>query len=178
VADPAVFLGVPMSVATTGARQRARLAERGLRVATLPQLADVDTFAAAEVVAGHTPIAFSSLAPASQQIQAGNLRALAVTAEKRVESLPDVPTMAEAGFPGQIGETPIGILAPTGTPAPIIDGIHRKVVASVALADVKQRLATLGFSPVGDTPAEFAAALKAEGSKWAEVIREAGIKLQ
>ncbi len=130
------------------------------------------------VVAAHTPIAFSSLAPASQQIQAGNLRALAVTAEKRVESLPDVPTMAEAGYPGQVGETPIGILGPTGTPPQIIDVIHRKVVAIIALADVKQRLATLGFSPVGDTPAEFAAALKAEGLKWAKVIREAGIKLQ
>ncbi len=130
------------------------------------------------VVAAHTPIAFSSLPPASQQIQAGNLRALAVTAEKRVESLPDVPTMAEAGYPGQVGETPIGILGPTGTPPQIIDVIHRKVVAIIALADVKQRLATLGFSPVGDTPAEFAAALKAEGLKWAEVIREAGLKLQ
>jgi tripartite-type tricarboxylate transporter receptor subunit TctC len=130
------------------------------------------------VVAGHTPIAFSSLAPASQQIAAGNLRALAVTADKRVESLPDVPTMAEAGFPGQIGETPIGILAPTGTPKEIIDLLHRKVVAIIALADVKQRLSTLGFSPVGDTPAEFAATLKAEGVKWADVIRQAGIKLQ
>jgi tripartite-type tricarboxylate transporter receptor subunit TctC len=130
------------------------------------------------VVAGHTPIAFSSLAPASQQIAAGNLRALAVTAEKRVESLPDVPTMAEAGFPGQIGETPIGILAPAGTPQDIIDLLHRKVVAIIAQNDVRQRLSTLGFAPVGDTPAEFAASLKAEGVKWADVIRQAGIKLQ
>ena len=130
------------------------------------------------VVAGHTPVAFSSLPPASQQIQAGNLRALAVTAEKRVETLPDVPTMAEAGYPGQTGETPIGILAPTGTPAEIIDLLHRKTVAIVALADVRQRLATLGFSPIGDTPAQFAAFLKAEGARWADVIRAAGITLQ
>jgi tripartite-type tricarboxylate transporter receptor subunit TctC len=130
------------------------------------------------VVAGHTPIAFSSLAPASQQIAAGNLRALAVTAEKRVESLPDVPTMEEAGYPNQIGETPIGILAPTGTPTQVIDLIHDKVVAIITVAAVKQQLSTLGFAPVGDTPAEFAATLKAEGVKWAEVIRQAGIKLQ
>jgi tripartite-type tricarboxylate transporter receptor subunit TctC len=116
--------------------------------------------------------------PASQQIHAGNLRALAVTTEKRVETLPDVPTMAEAGYPGQIGETPIGILAPTGTPAEIVDLLHRKTVAIVALADVRQRLATLGFSPIGDTPAQFAAFLKAEGARWAEVIRAAGITLQ
>jgi tripartite-type tricarboxylate transporter receptor subunit TctC len=130
------------------------------------------------VVAGHTPIAFSSLAPASQQILAGNLRALAMTSEKRVETMPDVPTMAEAGFPGQVGETPIGILAQTGTPQEVIDVIHRKVVAIIAQPEIKQRLATLGFSPVGDTPAEFATTLKAEGVKWAQVIREAGIKLQ
>jgi tripartite-type tricarboxylate transporter receptor subunit TctC len=130
------------------------------------------------VVAGHTPIAFSSLAPAAQQIQSGNLRALAVTAEKRVESLPDVPTMTEAGFPGQVGETPIGILAPTGAPQEVIDIIHRKITAIIAQPEIKQRLSTLGFSPVGDTPAEFAATLKAEGVKWAEVIRQAGINLQ
>src|SRR5262249_59737810 len=88
------------------------------------------------VVAGHTPIAFSSLAPASQQIRAGSLRALAVTADQRVETLPDVPTMAEAGYPGQIGETPIGILAPTGTPVEIIDLLHRKTAAPLAPADV------------------------------------------
>lgn len=121
---------------------------------------------------------FSSLAPASQQILAGNLRALAVTAARRVESLPDVPTMEEAGFPDQLGETPIGILAPAGTPKEIVELLHRKVVAIIAQPDVKQRLATLGFSPIGDTPAEFAAFLKAEGAKWAAVIREAGITLQ
>jgi tripartite-type tricarboxylate transporter receptor subunit TctC len=130
------------------------------------------------VVAGHTPIAFSSLAPAAQQIQSGNLRALAVTAEKRVETMPDVPTMTEAGFPGQVGETPIGILAPAGTPQEVIDIIHRKVLAIIAQPEIKQRLSTLGFAPVGDTPAEFAATLKAEGVKWAKVIREAGINLQ
>src|SRR5262249_58424642 len=116
-------------------------------------------------------------APASQQIRAGSLRALAVTADQRVETLPDVPTMAEAGYPGQIGETPIGILAPTGTPGEIIDLLHRKTVALVALADVRQRLATLGFSPIGDTPTEFAAFLKAEGARWTDVIRAPGIKL-
>ncbi len=97
------------------------------------------------VVAGHTPIAFSSLAPAAQQIQSGNLRALAITAEKRVESLPDVPTMTEAGFPGQVGETPIGILAPTGAPQEVIDIIHRKITAIIAQPEIKQRLSTLGF---------------------------------
>ena len=68
------------------------------------------------VVAGHTPIAFSSMPPAAAQIQAGYLRPLAVTGEKRIDSLPDVPTMIEAGYPGQTGETPVGIYVQTGTP--------------------------------------------------------------
>ena len=89
------------------------------------------------VVAGHTPIAFSSLPPAAAQIQAGTLRALAVTGEKRIDSLPDVPTMVEAGYPGQTGETPVGIFVPAGTPKEIVDLLHRKVVAIVAMPDVE-----------------------------------------
>jgi tripartite-type tricarboxylate transporter receptor subunit TctC len=129
------------------------------------------------VIAGHTPIAFSSMPPAAPLIHAGRMRALAVTADRRLASLPDVPTMAEAGFPGQTGETPIGILVPAATPKPIVDLLHRKVVQIVALPDVKQRLAAIGFSPIGDTPAEFTAFLKAEEAKWAKVIGDAGIKL-
>jgi tripartite-type tricarboxylate transporter receptor subunit TctC len=129
------------------------------------------------VVAGHTPVAFSSLAPAAALIQGGKMRALAVTADKRVDSLPDVPTMAEAGYPGQTGETPVGILVPTGTPKPIIDLLHRKVAQIVAMPDVKEKLAAIGFAPIGDTPAEFTAYLRSENDKWAKVISEAGIKL-
>jgi tripartite-type tricarboxylate transporter receptor subunit TctC len=85
--------------------------------------------------------------------------------------------MAEAGFPGQIGETPVGLLAPAGTPKAVIDLLHRKVVQILALPDTRQRLAAVGFSPIGDTPAEFAAFLKSEHAKWAKVISDAGIKL-
>jgi len=130
------------------------------------------------VVAGHTPVAFSSMPPAAAQIKAGTIRALAVTAEKRDPTMPDIPTMAEAGVPGQIGETPIGVLAPAGTPKQVIDVLHRKLVQIVAQPDIRQRLAVIGFSPIGDTPAEFAAYLKAEHAKWAKVIAEAGIAPQ
>ena len=132
---------------------------------------------AQSVLAGHTPVAFASLPPSVAHIQSGGIRALAVTGERRVEGLPNVPTMEEAGYPGQIGETPIGILAPAGTPKDIVDLLHRKVVEFVATLDVKTKLAAIGFSPIGDTPAEFAAYLKAENAKWARVISEAGIKL-
>jgi tripartite-type tricarboxylate transporter receptor subunit TctC len=129
------------------------------------------------IVAGHTPVAFSSMPPAAPLIQAGKMRALAITAEKRLDNLPDVPTMAEAGYPGQLGETPIGILVPAGTPQAVVDLLHRKVVQIVALPDLKQKLGAIGFSPIGDTPAQFTAFLRAEQDKWAKVINEAGIKL-
>ena len=122
-------------------------------------------------------MAFSSLAPAAAQIKAGGVRALAITAERRDPTMPDIPTMAEAGFPGQIGETPIGVLAPAATPKPIIELLHRKLIAIIAQPDTRQKLANIGFSPIGDTPAEFAAYLKAEQAKWAKVIKEAGIQL-
>jgi tripartite-type tricarboxylate transporter receptor subunit TctC len=129
------------------------------------------------VVAGHTPVAFSSLAPAAAQIKSGGVRAIAVTAGKRDQTMPDIPTMAEAGFPGQVGETPIGVLAPAGTPKEIIDLLHRKIVAIIAQPDTQQKLANIGFSPIGDNPAEFAAFLRAEHVKWAKVIKDAGIQL-
>jgi tripartite-type tricarboxylate transporter receptor subunit TctC len=129
------------------------------------------------VVGGHTPIAFSSMPPAASQIKAGNIRALAITAEKRDPTMPDIPTMAEASYTGQIGETPVGLLAPAGTPKAIVDLLHRRVVGYLAQPDTRQKLAAIGFSPIGDTPAEFTAFLKAEHVKWAKVITEAGIKL-
>jgi tripartite-type tricarboxylate transporter receptor subunit TctC len=130
------------------------------------------------VVAGHTPIAFSSMPPAAAQIQAGNLRALAVTGEKRIASLPDVPTLIEAGYPGQIGETPTGFFVQTGTPKEVIEIIRQKVVKIIAMPDVKEKLAAVAFVPIGDTPEEFAAYLKSESEKWGKVIRDGNIKLQ
>jgi len=130
------------------------------------------------VVAGHTPIAFSSMPPAAGQIQAGTLRPLAVTGEKRIDSLPDVPTLIEAGYPGQTGDTPVGIYVQTGTPKEIGEILRAKVVKIIAMPDVKQRLAAVGFVPIGDTPEEFAAYLKTESEKWGKVIRDGKITLQ
>lgn len=130
------------------------------------------------VVAGHTPIAFSSMPPAAAQIAAGGLRALAVTGEKRLDSLPDVPTLIEAGYPGQTGETPVGFYVQTGTPKEVVTIIRQKTLKIIAMPDVKEKLAAVGFVPIGDTPEEFAAYLKAEGEKWGKVIRDGNIKLQ
>jgi tripartite-type tricarboxylate transporter receptor subunit TctC len=129
-------------------------------------------------VGGHTPIAVTALPPAAPQIKEGQLRALMVTGEKRVSSLPDVPTAAEAGLAGQEAYTLTGLLAPAGTPKAVVDLIHREVVKIVALPDVQRRLDQLGFQVVANAPDEFAAQIKTEMEKWAKVIRDANIKPQ
>jgi tripartite-type tricarboxylate transporter receptor subunit TctC len=129
-------------------------------------------------VGGHTPIAVTALPPAAPQIKEGQLRALMVTGEKRVSSLPDVPTAAEAGLVGQEAYTLTGLLAPAGTPKSVVDLIHREVVKIVALPDVQRRLDQLGFQVVANAPDEFAAQIKTEMEKWAKVIRDANIKPQ
>jgi tripartite-type tricarboxylate transporter receptor subunit TctC len=128
-------------------------------------------------IGGHTPIAFTALPPALASIQEGKLRGLAVLSAKRVAGLPDVPTMAEAGVPDQEADTLTGIVVPVGTPPEIVDLLHREIVKIVALPDVQEKLAALGFIAIADTPAEFAARLKSEFAKWAKVIKDAGIKV-
>src|SRR5262245_53256753 len=128
------------------------------------------------VVGGHTPIAFSSMPPAAPQIKEGRLRALAVTAAKRSVAAPEVPTMAEAGVPDQEGGTPQGILVPKGAPKEVGDLLYRETVRVIALPEIKEKLAAIGFEPIGSTPAEFSNRIRAEIPKWAKVIRDANIK--
>jgi tripartite-type tricarboxylate transporter receptor subunit TctC len=129
-------------------------------------------------VAGHTPICFASPSPAAQQVIEGRLRGLAVTSKARSRSLPDVPTTAEAGFPGIAGDNWQGVVMPAGTPREVIGFLHREIVTILALADVKERLAVLGFEPVASTPAEFARQARNEFDAWAQLIRASGIKAQ
>jgi tripartite-type tricarboxylate transporter receptor subunit TctC len=132
--------------------------------------------AVASAVGGHTPICFASPSPAAQQVIEGKLRGLAVTSAARSQSLPNVPTTAEAGYPAVAGDNWQGIVVPSGTPRAVIDFLHRELVAIMALPDVKERLAVLGFEPVAGTPEEFTRHAKAEFEKWAKVIRESNIK--
>jgi len=129
-------------------------------------------------VGGHTPVSFSALPTAAAQIKEGLVRALAVTAERRAPSLPDVPTMAEVGILGQEAYTLTGILAPAATPKDIIALLHREIVKVVAMPDVQQRLGDLGFEVVANTPDEFAARITIEMEKWGKVIRDAKIKVE
>jgi tripartite-type tricarboxylate transporter receptor subunit TctC len=126
-------------------------------------------------VGGHTPIAFSALPPTAAQVLGGKLRGLAVTSAKRSSTLPDVPTMAEAGFKGQESETMQGIFVPAGTPKDIVDLLNREIVKAMNLPDVKEKCAQLGFDVVANTPAEFAKYIKTDVDKWSLVIKDAKV---
>jgi len=128
-------------------------------------------------VANQTPIAFAAMPPAAPQVKGGKLRALAVTSAKRSAALPDVPTLAESGIKGQESETMQGVLVPAKTPKAIVDQLNAEIVKAMALPDVKEKCAQLGFDPVANTPQEFAAYVKKEVEKWRNVIREAKIPL-
>jgi len=89
-----------------------------------------------------------------------------------------VPTTTEAGYPDIEGDGWVGVLVPAGTPKEIITSLHREMVRIIALPDMKERLPTLGFEPIGNTPEEFEAQIKAEIEKWARIVRDANVKTQ
>jgi tripartite-type tricarboxylate transporter receptor subunit TctC len=126
-------------------------------------------------VGGHTPVSFGALAPAVSLIKDGKLRALAVTGKTRAPTLPDVPTMAEAGFPDIVGSTWTAVVVPKGTPKEIIAKLHDMIVGSLAQPDVKAKLAAIAYVPIGNTPEECTAFFKSEMATWSKVIKDAGL---
>jgi tripartite-type tricarboxylate transporter receptor subunit TctC len=128
------------------------------------------------VVAGHTPVAFSTLAVASGPIKAGLLRALAVTSAKRMQVLAGVPTMEETGVPDQVHEAPQCVWAPMGTPSEIIELLYREIARAIASPDVREKMEAIGYEPAAIPPDEVKARIRADMPKWAKVIRDAGIR--
>jgi tripartite-type tricarboxylate transporter receptor subunit TctC len=128
------------------------------------------------IVAGHTPVAFSTLPVAAGPIKDGLLRALAVTSSKRIAILPDVPTMEEAGVPGQVQEAPQCMWAPMGTPGEIIALLYREAVRALASPDVRDKMAAIGYEPAAVPPDQVKARINADMPRWAKLIRDAGIR--
>ena len=131
-----------------------------------------------DVIGGHLPTMFSNLSDALPHVQSGAVRALAVSSTTRVAQLPDVPTVAEAGFPGYKVLTWNGLMASAATPKPILDKIAGEMAKACKDPKFVARLAALGADPSCNTPAEFAELVAADLKQWSEVVATAGIKQQ
>jgi tripartite-type tricarboxylate transporter receptor subunit TctC len=129
-------------------------------------------------VAGHTPISFGAMAPAVPLIKDGKLPALAVTGKERSPTLPDIPTMAEAGFPEVVGVTWTAVAVPAGTPKDIVAKLHDMIVVSLKDPDVKQKLAAMAYVPIGNSPEQCQAFFKSEMDRWGKIIKEAGLRAE
>ena len=131
-----------------------------------------------DLMAGRVMLWITSLPGAVPHIRSGRVRALAVSGSKRSASVPDVPTMQEAGVKGYEAVSWYGMFAPAGTAASVIAKVNADVVRAVQSAEVKQRFAGIGVDPIGSTPAELAKYLQAEIAKWAQVVKTTGLRIE
>jgi tripartite-type tricarboxylate transporter receptor subunit TctC len=132
----------------------------------------------ADVMGGQIALTMDNIPPYLPQVRAGKIRALAVSPAKRTPAAPDIPTVAEAGVPGYDSGAWFGLLAPAGTPKPIVDKLTAETQRILKLPDVHERISSLGAEIVGSSSAEFGALIKSEIAKWAKVIKEAHVELQ
>ena len=129
------------------------------------------------LLGGETALLFENLISVGAHVKSGKMRALAVGGTKRSSAMPEIPTVAQAGVPGYDMVLWFGVLAPAGTPKPVVAALHREIAGILKLPDVKTRLATQGAEPVANTPEQFDAFIKAEIVKWGKVVKEAGLKV-
>jgi tripartite-type tricarboxylate transporter receptor subunit TctC len=130
-----------------------------------------------DLMGGQVQAYMSSIPTALSHIKGGKLRALAVTSTKRAPALPDVPTIAEAGYQGFDANTWFGLVAPAKTPAAVVEKINAEVNRVLKMPDIKEKFAAEGGGPLGGSPQEFAALLKSDYAKWGKVVKESGAKL-
>jgi tripartite-type tricarboxylate transporter receptor subunit TctC len=131
-----------------------------------------------DLLGNHVPIAFGVLPPALGNLQAGTLRAIAVLSPTRFSLLPDVPTANESGLPGFESVLHYGLLAPAGTPRPIIDRLNAALRALVETREVKQRILAEGGDPLTSTPEEYAKDIDSEETKWGTLVRKLNLKVE
>ncbi len=133
---------------------------------------------ATDVLGGQVPLGVVDVPSAIAHVRAGKLRALAVTSKRRIAAAPEVPSFEEAGLPGYEAIGWFGAVAPANTPADIISRLNREIVAALSVPEIRERALAAGVEPATNTPQEFAAMIRDETRKWAQVIRAAGIKLE
>ena len=129
------------------------------------------------VLAGQTPVFHNVLPVVAPHIRAGALHALAVAASSRTPYFPDLPTIAEAGYPGHEVGFWMGVFVPADTPKDLVNLLNKQVARIMALPDVEERMATIGFDPTLSTSEELADHMRAETNKWLKVVRQANIKI-
>jgi tripartite-type tricarboxylate transporter receptor subunit TctC len=127
-----------------------------------------------DLLSGQAKVMFGGMIGTLTHVKSGRLKAVAVSSAKRSPVAPDLPTVAESGFPGYEAATWYGVLAPAGTPAPIVKKLNTEIIATLNHPELKQRMAGQGADPAPTTPEEFAAYIKTEVSKWAKVVKESG----
>lgn len=132
--------------------------------------------AVTDLLGGHIPMAFAPIPAVHEQAKSGNLRMLAVTSAKRSTLMPDVPTIAEAGVPGFEAVLRYGLVAPAGTPKPIVDRLNQVLNKVLASDEMRKRLAIEGAEPAPGTPEEYAADIDREERTWAKVVKASGAK--
>jgi tripartite-type tricarboxylate transporter receptor subunit TctC len=131
-----------------------------------------------DVLGGQIPLVFTAVASAQQYVRTGRLVGLGVPGAKRASSLPDVPTFQESGLAGFDVNSWVGIFAPAKTPPAIVARLHKDLAAVLQSAFVKERYATLGIEPVGNTPEQFGAQVRDDLARWAAVVKSANVKVE
>jgi len=168
-----------LDYATSGAGTSTHLAAEMFKAMTGANLVHVPFKGNAEVMnallGGHVKAHFGLSASSLQHVRAGKLRVLAVTTEKRLADLPEVPTVAESGYPAYEISSWQGVFAPAGTPKDVVDKVGREIVELIRSPEVTARIRNEGADPIASTPAEFAARFKTEVEKWARVTKAAGL---
>jgi tripartite-type tricarboxylate transporter receptor subunit TctC len=133
--------------------------------------------ALSDVLGGSLPVLCTAVASVSQYVKSGQVRALAVTGGHRVASLPDVPTLMESGVKNFSVDSWVGVLAPAGTPAPIVTRLQREIRKVLEQPETRNRMLDLGITPVGNTPDEFGKQIRRDYARYGEVVKKAGITL-
>jgi len=130
-----------------------------------------------DMIGGRVEAMFLNQDTLLPQVRSGKLRALAVTSTQRNPAYPDIPTVAESGYPGFVAQSWFGLSAPAGTPPAVINRLHAATVRALAAPDIRQKLEAVGFVVVGSTPAELSAFIQSEISNWGEAARLSGVKM-
>ena len=146
----------------------------GVRIARIPYKAGASAMMA--LITGEVHLMFSTVGLVTPHVKLGKLRALAITTAKPSALAPGLPTVAASGVPGYESASLIGLVAPAGTPATLIDRLNQEIVRVLNRAEVKERLLTFGVEAVGSSPEEFAATIRSDMAKWSKLIKDTGIR--